>query len=95
MGLYRTLTECARAASGLWRGRAASSKVQVEGLINEQLKAEPTGAGREDRLYEQIAHLMQLRNNMSAMQEQNRGSLKTMVDPAQLFVQARMCACPP
>ena len=75
-----------------------SSKVQeFEGLINEQLKAELQRVLDErDRLYEQIAHLMQLRNNMSAMQEQNRGSLKTMVNLGRNFyVQARMCACPP
>eukprot|EP00908_Phaeocystis_cordata_P027354 Transcript_991.p3 GENE.Transcript_991~~Transcript_991.p3 ORF type:complete len:160 (-),score=59.97 Transcript_991:612-1091(-) len=70
-----------------------SSKVQeFEGLINEQLKAELQRVLDErDRLYEQIAHLMQLRNNMSAMQEQNRGSLKTMVDLGRNFyVQARI-----
>ena len=71
------------------------SKVQeFEALINERLKVELQSVQDErDRLHEQIAHCIELRNNMTMVQDQQRRSLKTMVDlGCNFYVQARMYA---
>ena len=67
---------------------------ELEALVNERFKVELEGVQDErDRLYERISHCMELRNNMTMLQDQNRSSLKTMVDlGCNFYVQARMCA---
>ena len=66
----------------------------LEALINEQLKSELQRVQDErDQLYERISDCMELRNNMSMLQDEHHVSLKTMVDVGcDFYVQARMCA---
>jgi prefoldin subunit 5 len=67
---------------------------ELEALVNERLRVELEQVQDErDRLYERISHCMELRNNMTMLQDQKRSSLKTMVDlGCNFYVQARMCA---
>ena len=69
---------------------------ELEALVNEQLRVELEQVQDErDRLYERISHCMELKNNMTMLQDQKRSSLKTMVDlGCSFYVQARMCAQP-
>ena len=64
--------------------------------MNERFKVELEEVQDErDRLYERIAQCMELKNNMTMLQDQKRSSLKTMVDlGCNFYVQARMCAQP-
>mmetsp|Transcript_8165 Transcript_8165/g.16404 ORF Transcript_8165/g.16404 Transcript_8165/m.16404 type:complete len:141 (+) Transcript_8165:101-523(+) len=65
---------------------------ELEAIVNERLKVELEGVQDErDRVYEKISHCLELRNNMTMLQEQNRRSLKTMVDlGCNFYVQARI-----
>lgn len=67
---------------------------ELEALVNERLRVELEQVQDErDRLYERISHCMELKNNMTMLQDQKRSSLKTMVDlGCNFYVQARMCA---
>ena len=67
---------------------------ELEALVNERLKVELEEVQDErDQLYERISQCMELKNNMTMLQDQNRSSLKTMVDlGCNFYVQARMCA---
>ena len=69
---------------------------ELEALVNERLRVELEQVQDErDRLYERISHCMELKNNMTMLQDQKRSSLKTMVDlGCSFYVQARMCAQP-
>ena len=69
---------------------------ELEALVNERLRVELEQVQDErDRLYERISHCMELKNNMTMLQDQKRRSLKTMVDlGCSFYVQARMCAQP-
>ena len=54
---------------------------ELEALVNERLRVELEQVQDErDRLYERISHCMELKNNMTMLQDQKRSSLKTMVD---------------
>ena len=66
---------------------------EFESLINFQLKTELQKVQDErDQLYERISHCMELRNNMTMLQDQQRTSLKTMVNlGCDFYVQAKMC----
>lgn len=67
---------------------------EFESLLNFQLKTELQKVQDErDQLYERISHCMELRNNMTMLQDQKRTSLKTMVNlGCDFYVQAKMCA---
>ena len=69
---------------------------ELEALVNERLRVELEQVQDErDRLYERTSHCMELKNNMTMLQDQKRSSLKTMVDlGCSFYVQARMCAQP-
>ena len=67
---------------------------EFESLLNFQLKTELQKVQDErDQLYERISHCMELRNNMTMLQDQKKASLKTMVNlGCDFYVQAKMCA---
>merc|ERR1712194_872241 len=65
---------------------------ELEALVNERFRVELEEVQDErDRLYERIAQCMELKNNMTMLQDQKRTSLKTMVDlGCDFYVQARI-----
>ena len=69
---------------------------ELEALVNERFKVELEEVQDErDRLYERVSQCLELKNNMTMLQDQKRSSLKTMVDlGCNFYVQARMCAQP-
>ena len=63
---------------------------QYEELLNERLKVELQQVSDErDTQYERVSQLLELRNNIRMLQEQNKTSLKTQVNlGSDFYVQA-------
>ena len=106
LGIKSTLAQRGgrRAARGVQATARRSRPVRIrmrsvqelEALVNERFKVELEEVQDErDRLYERVSQCLELKNNMTMLQDQKRSSLKTMVDlGCNFYVQARMCAQP-
>lgn len=71
---------------------AADAITGYEELLNERLKVELERVhDQRDRLHEQIAHTLELRNNVQLVLDQKQTSLKTMVNlGSDFYVQAHV-----